>query len=132
MKVAFILRGVPGSGKTELAELLAENHGAIHSTDSYFFQNGIYVYNPALLAEYHERNFAAFRESLDSGIRMVICDNTNVQRRHYEKYAVAAEKKGYTVIIFSMKHPDPAVAARRNVHNVPESSIRRMIAEWEN
>ncbi|HLC66153.1 MAG TPA: ATP-binding protein [Candidatus Nanoarchaeia archaeon] len=131
MKVVYIMRGVPGSGKSTLARTLANGTGAIHSTDDFFYVVGEYRFDPSKLPENHNRNFAAFCCSLNAGISTVICDNTNGKRWNYEQYVRAAEQAGYRVAIVMMPHPAPEVAAARNIHRVPITTIRRMIDVWE-
>lgn len=130
-KRAIIMRGVPGSGKTTIAKLLAGEVGVIHSTDDYFYNEGVYSFDSSLLQQNHERNFEAFCESLKNGVLIVVCDNTNVKRNHFARYLAAAEAVGYQVDIVIMPHPNPDVAAMRNEHGVSSEKIRQMIAEWE-
>ncbi len=131
MNIAYIMRGVSGTGKTTLAQHLAGRWGAIHSTDRYFYHNGQYCFDGSRLTEYHEKNLEAFRASLQNGVRIVICDNTNAQRWEWEPYAEAAKAAGYLVAFVVMPHPDPALAALTNRHGVCEESIRRTIEKWE-
>ena len=132
MNMVWIMRGVSGSGKSTYAEFLASENGVIHSTDSYFYDsNGTYMFNPNRLKEYHRRNFFAFINSLEKGIPVVICDNTNIKHWHYEKYVKVAQAVGYTVKILAMDHPKIDVAAKRNIHNVSVEIISRQIREWE-
>lgn len=131
MKIAYIMRGVPGSYKSTLAKILAGTVGAIHSTDEYFVVDGEYRFDPTLLEEYHDQNFVAFCQSINNGVPIVICDNTNSAHWHYERYAEAASKAGYRVVYVAMPHPTPEVAASRTIHNVPVHAIRRMIEGWE-
>ena len=130
-KLAIIMRGVPGSGKSTLAKKLAGRFGVIHSTDNYFNERGIYNFDPIKLKEYHAQNLRAFRKSLKGGIPIVICDNTNIKKKEYEPYVQAAIENGYEVKIVNMPHPDPEVAAKRNIHKVPAESIQKMIDNFE-
>lgn len=131
MRIVYIMRGVPGSGKSTHARELAGTKGAIHSTDTYFVVNGEYRFDPTKLSDNHRRNLEAFRESLRQGVSIVICDNTNVLHEHYEPYIAAAVEFGYLVEIRLMPHPKPKVAAERNVHGVEEQVIQRMLDRWE-
>lgn len=131
MKIVYIMRGVPGSGKSTFARILANEAGVIHSTDDYFYKNGEYVFDPSLLSEYHDQNFAAFCKSLQKGISIVICDNTNTRCWHFERYTEVAARAGYLVALVVMPHPDPEIAAIRTVHSVPSHVISQMISEWE-
>ena len=132
MKVAYIMRGVPGSGKSTLARQLANGNGAIHSTDDFFYVEGEYRFNPEFLREYHDRNYAAFCLSLSNGVPVIVLDNTNTRRWHFERYVEAAKQAGYLVALVVLPHPRPEVAAQRTIHQVPTLTIQRMIEEWEN
>lgn len=131
MKIAYIMRGVPGSGKSTIARQLAGSEGVIHSTDDYFMVDGVYRFDPRLLKAYHDANYQAFCNSLVLGKPIVVCDNTNIQRWQFARYVESAGKAGYTVVYVVLQHPDPQEAANRNVHKVPEGVIRRMIDSWE-
>ena len=130
-KVVYIMRGIPGSGKSTQARRLAGATGKIHSTDDYFMEDGKYVFDPNKLGRNHQLNFQAFKADLQLGVSPVIVDNTNSRKWEYENYAKAAEDAGYRVEVVQVPHIDPALAAQRNTHGVPEESIRRMIARWE-
>lgn len=130
-KIAYIMRGVPGSGKSTKAAALAGPTGVIHSTDAYFMINGHYEYDPTRLREYHNRNKTAFEKSLRAGVEVVICDNTNVLVEHMTPYIELARRYGYVVCVVELPHPDPAIAAQRNLHGASEEVIRRMLEKWE-
>ena len=133
-KEVFIMRGIPGSGKSTLARTLASAKGgifAIHSTDSYFFVNGRSEFDGTKLHEYHARNLVSFRESLLCGIPLVICDNCNVEHWEYVPYVKSAEEFGYDVRIFPLPHISPRMAAKYSTHGVPEATIRKMLAKWQ-
>lgn len=131
MKIAYIMRGVAGSGKSTRARELAGNTGIIHSTDDYFMTDGRYNRDTSLLEKFHRWNLMAFSESLDHEVPIVICDNTNSHRWEFQPYIDAAVKRGYQVEIVTMPHPDPEVAAKRNIHDVPMKTISAMIEKWE-
>ena len=132
MKIAYIMRGVPGSGKTPRATELAGAHGKVHSTSDYFVVDGEYRFNPKEQARNHADNYDAFVESLAFGVTPVICDNTNVRHREYTCYVQVAQDYGYDVKIVVMPHPDPEIASTLGAHHVPASQIERMIKNWEN
>ncbi len=130
-KFAYIMRGVPGSGKSTVAKQLAGDVGVIHSTDELFYGDGDYKFEGEKLKEYHQKNFNAFKKSLEEGIPIVICDNTNIKKWEYERYQKTAEELGYIVAIVTLPHPDPKLAEERTKHDVSEETIRRRIEAWE-
>lgn len=125
------MRGLPGSGKSTRAAQLAGECGAIHSTDDFFMVDGEYVFDPAMLGRYHDRNYASFVESLGKGVPVVICDNTNSQTWEWERYYLVARDYGYRVVFIEIGHPPTEECARRTTHGVPVEVIRRMIERWE-
>ena len=130
-KKCFVMRGIPGSGKSTRASQLAGTTGKIHSTDSFFMKNGKYVFDVSKLHRNHQLNFQAFMVDIALGISPVVVDNTNSQKWEYQKYVIAAEEAGYEVEIVNVPHIDPALAAQRNTHGVSEDIIRKMLARWE-
>ncbi len=154
MKFAFIMRGLPGSGKSTIAEQIARGSGlgefwlennvkyygtkndpplaAIHSTDNYFVnENGVYRFVPKDLKKHHRQNQLAFRDSLEKEIPIVICDNTNSTVWEFDKYLYEAKFFEYVVSVIAIPHPKIEVSEKRNIHGVPKESIRQMKKRWE-
>lgn len=128
---AMIMRGIPGSGKSTLVEKLKQEHNPkVHSTDSYHLQNGKYVFQPSRLGEFHKRNQQAFKESLQAGEPLVVCDNTNLRHWEYEPYLKAARQAGYRTLVVLVKS-DPEQAAGRNLHGVSAEKVHEMYQRME-
>jgi tRNA uridine 5-carbamoylmethylation protein Kti12 len=136
-KIAVILRGLPGSGKSFCARKLmlkakAAGHTvAHHTTDNFFMDDGVYRFDGSRLQEAHDQNRAAFAASLNRGIDLVICDNSNSQRWEYIPYLKFAHLRGYTRLIMEMPMISAELAYRRNTHGVPLHTIEHMIDRWE-
>lgn len=130
-KFVFIMRGVPGSGKSTVACEIAHPDGVVHSTDSYFEEDGEYKFDPTKLEENHEKNFQAFLKSMSEEKPIVVVDNTNIKRGHFEKYINAAKEAGYVVREISLSTPDLKDAVERNTHGVSQEIIKRMMDEYE-
>jgi len=148
-KYAIIMRGIPGSGKSTVAKMIAEgcfpgqfsstdvdegqwfSDYVIHSTDDLCMVDGEYQFDIELAGERHAQNLENFKWSMEDGIECVICDNTNVKFSQYSPYIRAAESAGYRVVLVEMPHPAPILAAARNAHGVPLETINQMILDWE-
>jgi predicted kinase len=166
MRFCYIMRGVPGSGKSSSAHNIAMNYmnsaicnfwiykyvvenntliakyfgirnnipgesnilSAIHSTDEYFMEGNKYNFNADSLYYNHKRNFLSFCNSIDKGIQIVICDNTNIKRNDWIKYAKYAKENNYIISVVEMPNPIPEVAAQRNQHGVGVDTINKMIS----
>ncbi|NMH63623.1 AAA family ATPase [Shewanella salipaludis] len=144
-KLAIIMRGLPGSGKSHWVEqfiasqplplaLRIRRHG-LFSTDDFFLVEGEYRFNVARLAEYHQRNLTGFIQALARGEPVVICDNTNLAHWEYMAYEAAAQALGYGVRKVLIGNPrDPrhrALCAERNRHGVPLAQLGSMAKNFE-
>ncbi|XGW16634.1 hypothetical protein V3C99_001802 [Haemonchus contortus] len=98
--VLILMRGVPGSGKSFLANSLASNHGGVvYSTDDFFVQNGQYRFQPEKLEEYHRNNIIRVREAMLDGVKPIIVDNTNIYSNHMEQYTFHAVNNYYEIFV---------------------------------
>ncbi|XP_055294651.1 NEDD4-binding protein 2-like 1 [Moschus berezovskii] len=136
-KHLYLLRGLPGWGKTTLARQLQHDfpRALIFSTDDFFFrEDGAYEFNPDFLEEAHEWNQKRARKAMRNGISPIIIDNTNLHAWEMKPYAVMALENNYEVIF---REPDTRwkfniqELARRNIHGVPREKIHRMKERYE-
>ena len=141
-KICYILRGLPGTGKSGVANSLAMASESslynIFSTDDLFMVEGEYQFDPSRLGEYHNTNLQNAklymnRYSQFNGQVICVIDNTNTQHWEYEKYVEAANEQGFIVQVISIAWDakDIPLYAERNTHGVPEDAIYRMAARWE-
>jgi len=130
MKVCFILRGVPGSGKSTYAKRLVENGGVIHSTDHWFTIDGVYKRDVSRLAKFHDLTFTCFCKSIEQSVERVVVDNTSIRVIEFDRYRAFAEANGYIVEVIEFR-PDPSDAWRRNVHGVQLEKVVAMDTMFE-
>lgn len=139
----IILRGLPGSGKSYLAQKILESaistgkvgSGAIFTVDQFFtdFQ-GNYNFRPSLLREYHGMNFDRCVNAFQSGIELMLLPNQNIKRSHYTHYVRAAQLFNYNVEIVEVggfSDEDIRFYHERCIHNVPLDIIQRSAREFE-
>ncbi|OED58118.1 AAA family ATPase [Aliivibrio fischeri] len=117
-----LLRGLPGSGKTTLAQSL----GLIHIEADQFFMNetGEYCFDGKLLGSAHQWCQAQCEYHLFHN-RSVVVANTFVKQWEIEVYRKIAQKFGAKIKI------DVCKGEFKSIHNVPEQVINRMKREWE-
>ncbi|GIU52733.1 hypothetical protein TUM4249_24230 [Shewanella sp. KT0246] len=144
-KLAIIMRGLPGSGKSFWVNNYLKQLGieqALHvkqhgyfSTDSYFEKQGKYQFNSKMLSQYHQANLTAFINAMANNEPLVICDNTNVAKWEYMAYEAAAKSLGYQVRVVLIGEPKDykhqELCVERNSHQVPLSQIKRMAKLFE-
>ncbi len=133
----IILRGLPGSGKTELAtELIKKNKGRgyVFSTNDYFIEDGKFKYDPKKVKDAHLWTVSRAVEAMGKGRELVIINNTNVRKWEAKPYVLAGINNGYSVKFIE---PDtewkfnPNELTNRDTHNVPIEVIKRMLGSWE-
>ena len=127
----FILRGLPGSGKSSLAIMLEHylsDNCLTFSADRYFENYmGEYNFDSSKIGKAHADCLERFTACVLKGEDHVIVDNTNTQEWEYEKYVKLARQQGYDVIILRVETDlNDAELAKRNIHGVPEETIARM------
>ena len=130
MKSLYLLRGLPGAGKSTLAKKLGEAH---FEADMYFTnENGQYIFNGADIKKAHEwcQNEVHLAMILNhtSGLNeSIVVSNTFTQEWEMEPYYKLAETYGYRVfsLIVENRH------GGENPHNVPEDKIEAMRERFE-
>ncbi len=153
----IILRGLPGSGKSTLCTTFNSSNIEICSADLYFengsgllknrekkrlVAEGIDIYNHVFsvdkLNDAHqfcwEKYQKAIEDRLSGKIRQIIVDNTNSQKREYQKYWDGAVDYSLKVAIIEVACSGPSqvsVFCRRSRHNVPQRTCHAMFARWE-
>lgn len=142
----LVMSGLPGSGKSRLAHELVEKFGRakdlaeayyrgdpsiIVSADDYYIgKDGVYRYIADEIGLAHKQCKDKFEYALDSGVPLVIVDNTNLRASDADFYFEMARKKGYSARMIRV-NCDPADAFMRQRHNVPESVFTKMVSQWE-
>lgn len=134
-RAVVVLRGVSGAGKSTLAKWLLEGVGSkvaacIRSADNYFTDSaGVYQFDASKLASAHGVCLRGFLTDLRDNMRVIV-DNTNTTATEAAPYMAAA--MAYEVPVVLVTVPTPVdVAAPRNVHSVPRSTIENQAARLE-
>lgn len=119
-KVLFIVRGVPGSGKSSVAELLGK---AICCADDYYMHDGEYKWNPDDIGTAHAWCQRKCRRFMKKQIGRIIVANTSTSERELKPYMDLARQFGYKVFSIIVENRHGGV----NVHNVPEAVLDKMV-----
>ena len=139
MTTLYLIRGLPGTGKTTLAERL-KGDGVMVAADDYFYcEDGTYRFDPKLLGRAHAdcqlRACIGLRDGKD-----VVVHNTFSQRWEMEHYIDMAEgrweaagSKGARLVVIDLFDGGctDEQLVERNSHGVPLHAIQRMRERWE-
>ena len=129
MKTLYIVRGVPGSGKSTFAKSLGGTH---FETDSYFMVDGEYKFDFTKLKEAHKWcqdsvNTAMILNHTTGLNDTIVVSNTFTQEWEMQPYFEMAESWGYRVFSIIVENRHGGV----NEHGVPEDKIEVMKNRFE-
>ena len=137
-KTLYIIRGLPGSGKSTLGERLAGTYVDYHpknggpkchsyAADDWFTdRNGNYNFIPDELSDAHEDCRARVMGAMMSTSAEHICVcNTFSQFWEAAPYVKLCKAYGYTPVVLECQ------SQFGNVHDVPQESINAMAERWE-
>lgn len=103
MAIVYLMRGLPGSGKSRTARTLG---GLVIEPDRYFYNDGVYRYSDDRLPEAREWAFGQFVAAIDLKHSPIVLDrgnNADAITRRFARYAV---DRGYKV---ELVEPDNAL-----------------------
>jgi predicted kinase len=124
MKELFILRGLPGAGKTTLAKSL----GGMHiEADNYFMDGDEYKFDASKLKEAHAWCQNVVKVWILNSVPKITVSNTFTQEWEMQPYYDLAEKYGYRVYSLVVENRHGGV----NEHGVPEEKLVQMKKRFE-
>ncbi|TRY80927.1 hypothetical protein TCAL_08818 [Tigriopus californicus] len=133
-----LLRGLPGSGKTTLAEILAQlkpDSNEICSADNFFIgPDGVYVYFHGLIKKAHEWCQNKAKKAMRRKKQLVMIDNTHTVAWEMEVYCRLAKEYNYAVLVVEPDTPwryNPTELAQKTRHGVPVDKIMVMAQRYE-
>ena len=134
-KTLYIVRGLPGSGKSSFAKKLVHSDFLICEADKYFIdkESGEYKFDGSKIKNAHEycQNLVEtyMKDSLinDQFYREIVVSNTFTMEWEMEPYYELAKKYGYKVfsVIVENRH------GGKNQHGVPDDKLELMRNRFE-
>jgi len=125
MAKLLIIRGVPGSGKSTIAQDYVAQGYAHFEADMYHINvHNKYDWKPENVKKSHAWCFDQTAKALAAGDNVVV-SNTFARKWEYESYIKLAKANGAEVEIIT------ATGNYSNIHNVPDHTIARMRRRWE-
>ena len=124
-KNLYIIRGLPGSGKTTMADALValapDKVVRLEADDFFIDDNGEYQYDASSIKLAHYYCKQAFYDAISKGFDIII-SNTSVKPFEWNEYKSLAEQENYKVHIIIKENHHNGVTS----HGVPIKTIMRM------
>jgi predicted kinase len=129
MKTLYIVRGIPGSGKSTFAKSLGGTH---FEADMFFMKDGEYKFDMSKIKEAHNWcqdsvNTAMIMNNTAGLNETIVVSNTFTQEWEMMPYFEMAELHEYRVFSIILENRHGGV----NEHNVPEDKIEQMKNRFE-
>lgn len=129
MKSVLILRGLPGAGKTSIAEYLGAliPHARLFATDS-LWEGGYtkFTWTRDQHIRYSRECERLFGEAVDCGETPIIVHNTFVSENTLSRYIQKAESSGYRVYVMTVENRH----GNESIHDVLPTEIETMRANY--
>ena len=124
-KILYIVRGIPGSGKSTFAKTLGGNH---YEADMFFIgEDGKYKFDPSKIRDAHKFCQDMVKSEMILEYPKIVMSNTSTQEWEMEPYFELAKEYGYTVfsVIVENRH------GGTNQHGVPVDKLEQMKNRFE-
>ena len=119
-----IIRGLPGAGKSTLAQRLAQSTNAEHiEADQFFMYHGEYIYDGMRIGEAHEWCIQLTTKWIEER-KSVIVSNTFTKISELRPYFALASRFRMIPDVITLH------ANRGSIHNVPKAVVDRMRARF--
>ena len=130
-KNLILVRGVSGSGKSTFAEEFLYPISLVISTDDFFMNDGVYEFDPKLLAENHAKCIQCVESEMQDPQQdiepNIVVHNTFTQAWEMKPYQELAEKYGYNFYTIIVENRHKSVST----HDIPKHIISSQKERFE-
>lgn len=134
-KLLIIIRGLPSSGKSTLAKMLAAgSEGETLCSDDYMTtEDGAYVFNKQNFIEAHKLCQLDCESLMQKEVSPVILHNNMGEAWEAEYYFQLAEKYGYSTMVTSLYDAglNDTSLSNRSIHKMPQHLIQKVRQKWD-
>lgn len=119
-KVLYIVRGIPGSGKSTFAKTLGGQH---YEADMFFIdEEGNYKFDVTKIKDAHQWCQSFVKSDMILEYPKIVVSNTSTQEWEMEPYFNLAKEFGYSVFSVIVENRHGGI----NQHGVPEDKLQMM------
>lgn len=125
-RTLYLVRGLPGAGKSTFAKKISVN---TFEADTYFYINGVYVFDSSRLREVHamcqKAVENAMEESYDTNgvlYEDIVVSNTFTQEWEMNNYFILAKKYNYRVVSLIVENRH----GNKSIHDCPDDKVELM------
>lgn len=127
-KDLFLIRGLPGAGKTTFAEALMQEGDVLVATDDFLMNDqGEYEWSPEKLKEAISLSHTKAQEAMKQGVSRIFVPAVFDKAEHMQQYYALAGQYGYRVfsIVVENRH------GGTSIHPVSEETIKHFREEFD-
>lgn len=118
----YLLRGLPGAGKSTLAKTFSPNHYIEADMFMINEETGEYEFDVNRLASAHRWCQCETELKMEMGAPEVVVSNTFTTEKEMKPYMELAEKYNYRVVTLIVENRHGS----KSIHGVPESTMKKM------
>lgn len=128
------MQGLPGSGKSTVAQRLAGESGKVFTLDKTIAskKQKITHLDQNSIQEIYDQIYQEFCEEIEKGTETIVIDNTNLSEWEYLRFVKKGQKEHYFVSIVALPPPSEIqTAVERSHFDVNDDEMTQMLAKWE-
>ena len=134
--IMFIMRGLPGSGKSTLIKEIIKIYpnAVICSNDHYLMENDQYIWSSERCYYGHRYSKKLATKCCEMNCPILIIDNTNITEIETEVYFQIALKHSYVTVLVTPQTPwsfDPIELSKRGQHNVSLEALKIKLKHFQ-
>jgi predicted kinase len=118
-KILYLLRGLPGAGKSTLSEQLSPN---VCEADMYFMRDGEYRFDMDGLPAAHFWCRSRCESFMKNGEETIVVSNTLTSESEINPYIEMGNKYGYQIVSLVVENRH----GNSSIHDVPNETLNKM------
>lgn len=126
-KTLFLLRGVPGAGKSSLARRFCIAYSVCEADEFMYDENGEYKFSHDKLVEAHAKCQEKCERLMKRNWHPIAVANVFSQEWELDPYIEMAKRYDYEVISLIVENRH----GNKNTHGCPDEDVQRMIDRFQ-